>query len=365
MMKKSEQMLFALLRASLHEQEVELDFFQHATDEDWKQCHQTAIEQGVMALAWDGVLRLPAELMPFRKLKLTWAMAVEKYEAKYLRYCKTVDELSAFYDTHGIATVQLKGVGFSTYYPVPMHREGGDIDIYTYSADKNKMSDAEANALADKLMQQQGIEVDKHSYKHSNFYYKGIPIENHKSFLDVKDIQEAIIANKILHRELNPRTVTLKEGKVQIPSPSFNTLFIAFHALQHYGSGIALHHLCDWAMILKHNGLQLPTDLESKPFRQGVYAMTQLCNRYLGTAIPVDGGEEIAENIMKEIMNPKFVAIVPINNKIGIIFYKLRRLLYRQKLKNTIFHEPLMKRLWISTVNHIRRPETIFSKKPI
>jgi hypothetical protein len=38
-----------------------------------------------MALAWDGVLRLPAELMPFRNLKLTWAMAVEKYEAKYRR----------------------------------------------------------------------------------------------------------------------------------------------------------------------------------------------------------------------------------------------------------------------------------------
>lgn len=41
MMKKSEQMLFALLRASLHEQEVEQDFFQQATAEDWKQCHQT------------------------------------------------------------------------------------------------------------------------------------------------------------------------------------------------------------------------------------------------------------------------------------------------------------------------------------
>lgn len=183
--------------------------------------------------------------------------------------------------------------------------------------------------------------------------------------MNVKDIQQAIVADEILHRELNPRTVALKEGKVQIPSPAFNALFIAFHALQHYGKGIAIHHLCDWAMILKHNGLQLPTDLESKPFRQGVYAMTQLCNRYLGTSVPVDGGEEIAEGIMKEIMHPKFVAIVPINNKIGIIFYKLRRLLYRQKLKNTIFHEPLMKRLWISTVNHIRKPESIFSKKPI
>ena len=58
-MKKSEQMLFALLRASLHEKEVEVECFQEATDDDWKQCHQIAAAQGVMALAWDGVLRLP------------------------------------------------------------------------------------------------------------------------------------------------------------------------------------------------------------------------------------------------------------------------------------------------------------------
>lgn len=78
--------------------------------------------------------------------------------------------------------------------------------------------DAEANALADKLMEQQGIEVDMHSYKHSNFYYKGIPFENHKSFLNVEEIQEAIVADEILHRELNPRTVALKEGNT--PSSS-------------------------------------------------------------------------------------------------------------------------------------------------
>ena len=57
-MKKSELMLFTLLRSSLHEKEVEVECFQEATDDDWKQCHQLAVAQGVMALAWDGVLRL-------------------------------------------------------------------------------------------------------------------------------------------------------------------------------------------------------------------------------------------------------------------------------------------------------------------
>ena len=58
-MKKSELMLFALLRSSLHEKEVEVECFQEATDDDWKLCPQIAAAQGVMALAWDGVLRLP------------------------------------------------------------------------------------------------------------------------------------------------------------------------------------------------------------------------------------------------------------------------------------------------------------------
>ena len=36
-----------------------------------------------MALAWDGVMRLPQELHPAKNLKLAWAMAVERYETKY------------------------------------------------------------------------------------------------------------------------------------------------------------------------------------------------------------------------------------------------------------------------------------------
>lgn len=54
----------------------------------------------------------------------------------------------------------IKGVGFANNYPIPSHREGGDIDIFTYSADSSGLSDREANSLADKLMRGRGIEVD-------------------------------------------------------------------------------------------------------------------------------------------------------------------------------------------------------------
>lgn len=358
----SEQMLFALLRSSLHEKEVETTFFQNASEEDWKQCYRSAIEQGVMALAWDGVLRLPKELHPSRKLKLTWALAVERYEAKYLRYCQTADELSTFYASHGIEMVQLKGVGFSTLYPIPSHREGGDIDIYTYSADKSRMSDQEANALADTLMREQGKEVEFHSYKHSNFYYKGIPIENHKSFLDIKDIKEAVLVNEILQYELKPRSAKLVAGKVQIPSPTFNSLFIAFHTMRHYGSGMAFHHLCDWAMILKHFGLMIPEEIKGTRFYLGMMAISRLCNYYLGTNVPIEEGEELSNEMMHEILYPKYEEIVPAKSKVGIILYKTGRLFHVHRLLGHVFDISLRRRIWGSIKSHLRKPETIFRR---
>ena len=126
---KQEGMLFALLRASLHQKKTETCFFEGASADDWKACYKLACQQGVMALAWDGVLKLPAEMIPPKALRITWGMAVQAYEKKYEHYCNTIQELTDFYLRRGIMTVQLKGVGLSTYYPVPSHREGGDIDI--------------------------------------------------------------------------------------------------------------------------------------------------------------------------------------------------------------------------------------------
>ena len=50
----SEKMLFALLRAAIHQREVELDCFRNATEKDWRECYSIAVRQGVAALKGDG-----------------------------------------------------------------------------------------------------------------------------------------------------------------------------------------------------------------------------------------------------------------------------------------------------------------------
>ena len=107
-------------------------------------------------LPGDGLITLPTELQPPKSLKINWWLAVERCEKRYRYYCRVISDLSTFYATHGITAVQLKGVGFANNYPIPSHREGGDIDIFTYSADSSGLSDREANSLADKLMRGRG-----------------------------------------------------------------------------------------------------------------------------------------------------------------------------------------------------------------
>ena len=357
-----ERMLFALLKASLHQIETDPECFQNVSAEDWKECYQLAARQGVMALAWDGVMNLPASLQPAKALKLTWGLAVEAYEKKYTRYCRTVQQLSDFYAGHGIVTVQLKGVGFSACYPVPSHREGGDIDIYTFSADAGKMSDKEANELADTLMKEQGIEVDMHSPKHSNFYYKGVPIENHKNFLNVEWYKSAPSMNALLHRVLDPQPTELLGGECRIctPSPEFNTVFIAYHAAQHYGSGLTLHHLCDWAAILVRHGLHLPKEVTDKGFLRMIAAMTELCNRYLGTSMPLPGEADEANSVLAEMLHPAYPSEVPYTNKWKILWFKARRMVYTYRLQSRVLERSLIGRVWEMIVVHIRKPETIF-----
>lgn len=359
-----EKMLLALLRASLHQEKAESSFFSGVSVSEWRQCYQLAAKHGVMAVAWEGVMTLPVSLQPPKALKLNWGLAVEAYEKRYRHYCETVNQLSNFYAEHGIAMLQLKGVGYSHLYPVPSHREGGDIDIYTYAAEGSSLTDAEAHDLADQLIREKGIPVDtEHGVKHSIFTYQGISIENHKAFLNVERYDVAPQVERILKETMMPQPTPLEVGQVLTPSVAFNTLFISFHALGHFPGLLRLHHLYDWAVLIKRYGVQIPGEIKDRPLLNGIAAMTQLCNHFFGTTVAVEGDEKVAEMICEDMFRPKYPNDVPISNRLGILIFKTRRMMYGYRMKNAVLHYPLWKRIWGSIVSHIKEPETIFSRK--
>ena len=327
-LERSEEMLFALLRAAIHQREVEMVYFQQATEEDWVRCYRLAVRQGVSALAWEGIERLPLEDTPPLDVKVSWALLEKKQLATYRKHVRVVDELTQLYAQHGIATVVLKGVGLSRLYPVPAHREGGDIDIYTYSADPTRMTDEEANRLADELMEKQGIEVSRSAEgKDSHFLYHDILIENHRFFLDTRRFPVAKEVESWLEACISSQPVNLQDGEchIHVPSNAFDRVYVSYHAALHAGIGLSLRHWCDWVVLLKQEE-RLP--LGDKAFFYPAVVFTQLCNRYLGTAVSVEGGEEMTADMLQEIIRSPYQVTIPYQHPVWSGVYKVRRTLH-------------------------------------
>lgn len=338
-----EEMLLALLRAALHQQEVETACFQQAMAENWLQCYLLAVRQGVAALAWEGVERLPVELCPPLDVKLSWALVEKKQVAKYRKHCHVVGELTRLYSQHGIATMVLKGVGLSRLYPVPAHRVGGDIDIYTYSTDKTRLTDEEANLLVDKLMQERGMEVTRSTQgKDSHFVFHQIMIENHRFFFETWRFPMAIEVEQWLEDHIQSQQAHLMDGEwgIHVPSVAFECIYVPYHAALHAGIGLSLHHLCDMAVLFKQGG-DLPMELNNRRFFYPVKVFAQLCNQYLGMEVAVDGKDEISDEIMKEILRTPYQSEIPYANAIQSFIYKTRRTLHCMRLMRRLLKPSL------------------------
>lgn len=338
-LKCSEEMLLALLRAALHQRDVETVYFQHATAEEWVRCYRLAVRQGVVALAWEGIERMPLEYAPPLDVKLSWALLEKKQVATYRKHCRVVNELTQLYAQHGIATVVLKGVGLSRLYPVPAHREGADIDIYTYSADKTRMTDEEANRLADKLIKEQGLYLDDSTYKkHTQFCYQGISFENHRMFVHLAECLTAVKAEQWLKKHRETTWLELMDGayRIEVPSMAFNRVFVAFHAAHHYGEGLCIKHLCDWALlVLKEDG-ELPHEPDDTYFKRAVAVLTLLCNQYLGLDVPVKGDEKLADEMMREILCPPYSQKIPSDGSIKAYWLQLKNRVHIFRLKRRL-----------------------------
>jgi hypothetical protein len=219
--------------------------FTGMTAGEWEALYQRAAQEGVLALLFDHVMQLPEHLQPPKKLKLTWAGSVDCIERKYAHILSVGRELSARFEEQGIRMLIIKGVSISQYYPIPAHREFGDLDVYLFGQ----------HEAGNRLLEQWGTSHSKGSVKHTEFSYKGVFIENHAYFTtfynDTKQFSRYDNYLKDLVKEEYKNTNA--EGLL-LPSLDFTFLFFMDHAIRHFMSDrLRWRYFCDWAVFLHAN----------------------------------------------------------------------------------------------------------------
>ncbi len=272
------------------------------SDEEWKMVYRLGVRQGVGVILMDGLQRMiEAGDMegagPGKVLRTKWVADCLNQERIAGRQYAAAEELAEVYAAAGMRTVVLKGIAAGTCYPRPLHRPCGDLDCFL-------MGDYErGNVVAEEA----GADVRRGFYKHSHIKFRGLEVENHQFCTAIRGSRRMKAFERVLQGLLKDEgTTMIGETHLENPLPLFNALFLTHHSQRHYLSeGIAMRHLCDWAMLVKVYGKeidwvrfgQLAAEYGMKDFAD---ACVRLSAKYLGVAVPK--GYEVAADEERDKM---------------------------------------------------------------
>ena len=366
--------LFALLRLGLSLESNcnnNTDIYTLLDCKEWRNIFQLSIQQGVNAIAADGLQLLlenpnnkemlkSLDAAPLKLQKMQWLGSSLTIERIYEQHKHVMSELAAFYRTHGIKMLVAKGYGLSLNYPGPNHRPLGDIDIWLFG--EQKRGD---NALSEK-----GVKIDYGHHHHTIFNYKGVTIENYSDFLCVPGHRKNASYERILKRLAYEESVRyeINGEEIYYPSANFNALFILKHSATHFASTeMNLRQLLDWGTFVLKHGRDVDWNFVVKVAKlYNLYhfmnCQNALCVDYLGFPLDVfpafERNKELETRVLNDILSPEFNKKAPEGFLNGLLFKyeRWRANVWKHKIT---FPESLTETLLTQLFAHIQKPASL------
>lgn len=345
---QSEYLFLHLLQASLWEKELEVSRFYNITTDVWKEISDLSIRHGVHSIVFDAISRLSPDFYPSPEMKLHWAIRAKQTEKLNEYKYKVVAELSRYYRENGVKMMLLKGICLAACYPIPIHRESGDIDVWLFGNKKK----------GDDLMNDLGEKIHNYGLKHSCSYFKGIPVENHDTFLNVNRFKiDKYIENTLYEilEEEGCETLVVDNENILYPTPTFDIIFNARHIMTHVPRGIVMRHLCDWAMLLYTNQGRYDVEKFEHTFRipgghHIVSALTRLAIEYIGlpqSTVPFDISidTKLEDQLFAEVLRSPGKLKNPHANAIRKFEWNFKRFQNEQWKYKLIYNETLPNRI--------------------
>ena len=278
--------LFLLLRVALRGDERECSQAKTVDWDmvDWQGVYDLAKSQGVAAIAFDGVVTLHKhspnlELRVPRLLKMRWVAISDSIEKNSDRQFVRSAELASLYGAEGIDVYVLKGFALSDYYPIPKHRECGDLDCFL----------GEDYERGNVLAEQNGADVSRGFYKHSHIEFRGLTVENHQFCTAIRGARRRKRFERHLQGLLKEATPEYISGtKLIRPSADFNALFLTAHSFGHFlTEGIKIRHILDWALLVQAEQTRIDWEefyrqCDAMGYTRFAEALTAIAVEYLG-----------------------------------------------------------------------------------
>lgn len=271
---------------------------------EWSDIYEMSLKQTVAGIIFSGVERLPEEQRPPRNIVLKWFSLVNNIEARNRRVNEVAVNVSRRLCRDGFRNVILKGQGIAAFYPQPLRRQSGDIDIWLEGARTEILTyvrrfvpDAEA------------------LYHHVEFpVIKDVAIEVHfiPSFC-VNPFTDRHLQKFFEDEAVFDNYVSLPDnaGQIAIPTERLNRIFLMRHIFGHFlGEGIGLRQIMDYYYLLENSKSPKASAEELQLLKElGMYkfagALMYVLHRVLGLKkerMIVPMNEKEGHFLIKEIM---------------------------------------------------------------
>lgn len=330
---------------------------------DWKEVIGLARKQGVLAIAFDALEKVPAELRPSKNILLEWFGRVNTMEQVYELYVNTIKDLGRLIGSKGLYMMVMKGYGCSLHYPKPNHRPCGDIDIFLM--DKEGRHDEEmVKAIDDVVAKETGAQISYDDEHHSIFAFGKCTVENHATVLNVSPYKVNIWINDLLEELAKDSTDEAALGLV-LPSARF----FSIHLLRHMATDFAtekttLRHVLDWATFVKYHSDEIDWGfVRDVAHRAKMHlfldALNGICVEYLGypkEMFPVEKENvRLRDRVLGDILHPEFQdEVPPMEKRIAYGIVKTKRLWVNRWKHRMVFDESILSTFWHSAIYRMR-----------
>ena len=239
-----EQQFFALLRAGLWSESLDISLFSGKTN--WNRLLRLGEKQTVLGVLGDGIGQLPLELRPNRE-QLRWLQSrLLQTRQHHLLLNHTLEEVNGRLRVAGVHPILLKGQGVARYYRYPEQRECGDIDLYVKP---------EAYATVCEALREYGQQTgeEHETLLHYHFNRNGVTIELHRKASYVPDPFIDKRLQTILNTYLCGQDQDFEKSPtgVLLPPANFDAFFLFHHFIRHFvQEGVGLRQICDWMLCL-------------------------------------------------------------------------------------------------------------------
>lgn len=240
---ESVQFLLELIQVTVGNREV---LSKQPSNELWSEVFALASRHAIISPLLSGIEKLPELQRPPQGLLLKWCAFSLLIEERNKSANKAATDLVKKLDSDGFVSCILKGQGIALYYPEPLSRHCGDIDVWLGSDEKKVIKYIRELSPSSKACYHhihapefEGIEVEAH-YRPAFF---------HSPFTDRQFQNWA--ANAFKEQVSNEVLLPGQSTPVSVPTTAFNLVYLPIHIYTHFFyEGIGLRQLMDFYFVL-------------------------------------------------------------------------------------------------------------------